>query len=112
MTSLLLLTNDLLPSAEVLPALGLLSHQVRVMPAEATALLRAPACDALLVDGRRDLPAVRGLTRLLRQQAVAETLRLAAGADLALVGVGGTDDDATIETAGIAPMDVLEAVYA
>jgi DNA-binding response OmpR family regulator len=67
---LILLTRAMEPSAEVLPALGLLAHHVRTMPAEATALLDAPACDALLVDGRRDLPAVRGLTRLLRQTGV------------------------------------------
>ena len=67
---LLLLTRAMEPSAEVLPALGLLAHHVRTMPAEPTALLHAPACDALLVDGRRDLPAVRGLTRLLRQTGV------------------------------------------
>ena len=67
---LLLLTRAMEPSAEVLPALGLLAHHVRTMPAEATALLNAPACDALLVDGRRDLPAVRGLTRLLRQTGI------------------------------------------
>ena len=34
MARLLLLTNALAPSAEVLPALGLLPHQVRVLPAE------------------------------------------------------------------------------
>jgi len=64
---LILLTRAMESSAEVLPALGLLAHHVHTMPAEATALLNAPACDALLIDGRRDLPAVRGLTRLLRQ---------------------------------------------
>ena len=42
MSTLLLLTNALLPSSEVLPALGLLSHQVRVLPAEGTALLIPP----------------------------------------------------------------------
>ena len=67
---LLLLTRAMEPSAEVLPALGLLAHQVRTLPAEATALLEAPSCDALLIDGRRDLPAVRGLTRLIRQTGV------------------------------------------
>ncbi|MFM7146633.1 MAG: winged-helix domain-containing protein [Actinomycetales bacterium] len=64
---LVLLTRAVEPSAEVLPALGLLAHHVRTMPAEPTALLEAPHCDALLVDGRRDLPTVRSLTRLLRQ---------------------------------------------
>ena len=60
MSQLLLLTNALQPSTEVLPALGLLMHQVRVAPAEASALIDAPSCDAIVVDGRRDLPHVRG----------------------------------------------------
>lgn len=64
---LLLLTRAMEPSAEVIPALGLLAHQVRTMSAEPAALLEAPSADAILVDGRRDLPAVRGLCRLLRQ---------------------------------------------
>ena len=42
-STLLLLTNALLPSSEVLPALGLLSHQVRVLPAEAHRPARRPA---------------------------------------------------------------------
>ncbi len=73
---LILLTRAMESSSEVLPALGLLAHHVRTMPAEPTALLNAPACDALLVDGRRDLPAVRGLTRLLRQTGVSVPLLL------------------------------------
>ncbi len=63
---LVLLTRAMEPSAEVLPALALLAHHVRTLTAEPTALLNAPDCDALLVDGRRDLPAVRGLCRLIR----------------------------------------------
>ena len=66
MATLLLLTNAMQPSAEVLPALGLLSHAVRVAPLEISAMLdRAPA-DAVLVDARRDLIAARSLTRLLQ----------------------------------------------
>lgn len=42
MSNLLLLTNALEPSAEVLPALGLLLHSVRVAPAEASALIDTP----------------------------------------------------------------------
>jgi DNA-binding transcriptional regulator LsrR (DeoR family) len=38
--------------------------------------------------------------KLLRQQAVFETLRLAATADIALVGVGGTDDACTMVRTG------------
>ena len=60
MSRLLLMTASLGPSGEVLPALGLLAHHVRVLPAEASALLNAPKSDALLIDGRRDLAAHPG----------------------------------------------------
>ena len=66
MSSVLLMTDAVEPSDHVLPALGLLGHQVRVLPAEAAALLDAPAGDLLLVDGRRDLPGARSLCRVLR----------------------------------------------
>lgn len=66
MSSVLLMTDAVEPSDHVLPALGLLSHQVRVLPAEAAALIDAPAGDLLLVDGRRDLPGARSLCRVLR----------------------------------------------
>ena len=62
MSQLLLLTNALAPSAEVLPALGLLGHAVRVLPAEPAALVDAPPADFVLVDDGREplraLPAV------------------------------------------------------
>ena len=66
MAHLLLLTNALAPSAEVLPALGLLSHHVRILPAEATALIDAPPADAVLVDARRELAMARSLCRVIR----------------------------------------------
>lgn len=66
MSSVLLLTDAVEPSDHVLPALGLLAHQVRVMPAEATALLDPVSADLILVDGRNDLPGVRGLCKVLR----------------------------------------------
>lgn len=66
MSNLLLLTNALEPSAEVLPALGLLLHPVRVAPAEASALIDAPPADVVLVDARRELVQAKSLCRLLR----------------------------------------------
>jgi DNA-binding response OmpR family regulator len=66
MARLLLLTNALAPSAEVLPALGLLSHHVRILPAEPSALVDAPPDDAVLLDARRDLAAARSLCRVLK----------------------------------------------
>jgi DNA-binding response OmpR family regulator len=66
LSSLLLLTNALEPSDEVLPALGLLLHSIRVAPAEASALIDAPPADVILVDARRDLVQAKSLCRLLR----------------------------------------------
>ena len=50
MSSLLMLTSALRPSADVLPALALLPHSVKILPAEGSALLQAPDCDLILVD--------------------------------------------------------------
>ena len=66
MSTLLLMTNALQPSAEVLPSLALLNHQVTVLAAEGSALLDAPEGQALLVDGRHDLAQARDLCRLIR----------------------------------------------
>ena len=48
LSTLLLLTNALQPSAEVLPGLALLGHQVKILPAEGSALLEAPDSDLVL----------------------------------------------------------------
>jgi len=63
---LLLLTPSTGGSAQVLPALGLLAHRVRVLPVEPSALLDAPDADVLLLDARRDLATARSTCRLLR----------------------------------------------
>ena len=65
MSELLVLTNALEPAAGIVPALGLLLHGVRVAPAEASALLDAPAADVVLVDARTDLAHARSLCRVL-----------------------------------------------
>ena len=61
MAHLLLLTNTLAPSAEVVPALGLLSHHVRILPAEASVLVDAPQADVVIVDARRELAMAKSL---------------------------------------------------
>ena len=66
MSDLLLITAALEPSAEILPALGLLLHPVRVLPADASALVEAPPADAVLVDARRDLAQAKSICRLLQ----------------------------------------------
>lgn len=63
---LLLLTDQLGPAAAVLPAIELLTHAVRVMPAEGSVLIDSPPHDVILVDGRISLPHARSMTRLIR----------------------------------------------
>lgn len=94
MAQLLLLTNALEPAAEVLPALGLLRHGVRVAPAEGTALVDLSPADAVLVDGRQELPHARSLCRLLRTTGVSAPLLLVTteGALAAVSGDWGVDD--------------------
>jgi len=105
-SSLLLLTNALQPSAEVLPALGLLLHNVRVAPAEAAALVDAPAADTVLVDGRRDLPQARSLCRLLRSTGPGCPLLLVVTeGGLAAVTAEWGVDDVLLDTAGPAEVE-------
>ncbi|MGV8979415.1 MAG: winged helix-turn-helix transcriptional regulator [Cellulomonas sp.] len=66
MADLLLLTSASGGSAQVLPALGLLSHRVRVLPVEPSALVNAPDADIVVLDARRDLAMARTTCRVLR----------------------------------------------
>ncbi|AXI78303.1 response regulator transcription factor [Peterkaempfera bronchialis] len=106
MSSLLLLTNALQPSAEVLPALGLLLHSVRVAPAEGAALVDTPGADVILVDGRRDLPQIRSLCQLLRSTGPGCPLILVVTeGGLAAVTAEWGIDDVLLDTAGPAEVE-------
>lgn len=106
MSSLLLLTNALQPSAEVLPALGLLLHNVRVAPAEGSALLNTPGADVILIDGRRDLPQVRSLCQLLRSTGPGSPLILVVTeGGLAAVTADWGIDDVLLDTSGPAEVE-------
>ena len=106
MPTLLLLTNALSASADVLPALGLLGHAVRVAPLEVTALLDTPAVDAVLIDARRDLVQARSLCRLLRTTGITTPLFavLTEGGLVALTAEWGVDD-VLLDSAGPAEVD-------
>lgn len=106
MSHLLLLTDSLQASADVLPALALLPHHVRILPAEPTLLLEAPDCDAILVDGRHDLASVRNLCRLLRTTGVDEAVLLVVTeGGLAVVAADWGVDDVVLTTAGPAEVE-------
>ncbi len=106
MSTLLLLTNALSPSADVVPALALLGHSVRVAPLEVSALLSAPQHDAVLVDARRDLAGARSVCRLLRTTGVAAPLFvvLTEGGLVALNAEWGVDD-VLLDSAGPAEVE-------
>ena len=106
MSSLLLLTNALQSSAEMLPALALLPHQVRILPAEPTVLVEAPDCDVVLVDGRHDLASVRSLCRLIRTTGVdVPVIVIVTEGGLTVVAADWGVDDVLLTTAGPAEVE-------
>ena len=106
MASILLLTNAPGPSPDVVPALELLSHQVRILPAQATALLDAEDAQIILVDGRKDLVASRTLCQLLRTTGISRPvlLVLTEGGMAAVSGLWQVDD-VFLDTAGPAEVE-------
>jgi DNA-binding response OmpR family regulator len=106
MARLLLLTGDLAPSSEVLPALALLAHHVRVLPAEASALVETPPTDVVLVDARRELAPARSLCRLMRATGVsAPVVLVVTEGGLAAVSADWGVDDVLLSTAGPAEVE-------
>jgi CheY-like chemotaxis protein len=100
-STLLLLTNALQPSAEIVPALGLLGHHVRVVPAEASALLDVQQPDAVLVDARRELVQARSLTRVIRTTGIGVPLFvIVTEGGLAAVNADWGMDDVLLDSAG------------
>ncbi|MEU4015286.1 MULTISPECIES: response regulator transcription factor [unclassified Microbacterium] len=105
MALVLVLTNAPL-SEQVLPALELLSHKARQIPAEPAQLVNAPDYDVVMVDGRHDLVAAKSLCRLLRATGQDAPLLLVVteGGMSALSGDWGIDD-VLLVTAGPAEID-------
>ena len=106
MANLLLLTNSTGASADVLPALGLLQHTVKISPQEVSLLIDLPPVDCLLLDARRDLVASKSFTKLL----------IATGVDVPIIVItteGGLSainadwgiTDVILDTAGPAELD-------
>ena len=106
MGTLLLLTGALQPSAEVLPALALLGHTVKIRHAEGIALLEAPQTVLLHVDGRQELAHARDLCRLIRTTGTdVPVLLVATEGGLAVVAHDWGMDDVVLHTCGPAELE-------
>jgi DNA-binding response OmpR family regulator len=101
---LLILTSAV--DTEVLPALGLLSHRVRQIPASPASLISAPTCDLIFVDARQDLVSAKSLCKILNTTGINVPLMLVlTEGGLTAVSPDWGVDDVLLETAGPAEVD-------
>jgi DNA-binding response OmpR family regulator len=97
---------------DVLPALGLLSHRVRTIPAEPASLINAPISDVVLLDARKDLVGAKSLAKVLVTTGMSAALILVVteaglpgissewgASDIILEGAGPGEIDARIRIA-------------
>jgi DNA-binding response OmpR family regulator len=101
-----MLTNSTGASADVLPALGLLQHDVRILPAEASVLVDAPTTDCIIIDARRDLPTVKSFTKLITTTGVSTPLIIVTTeGGLSAINADWGITDVILDTAGPAEVD-------
>jgi DNA-binding response OmpR family regulator len=106
MVRILLLTNTMGASAEVLPALALLQHQVKILPAEVSVLVDVPEVDCLLVDARRDLPNTKSFTKLISTTGVSSPIIvITTEGGLSAINADWNVDDVILDTAGPAEVE-------
>lgn len=106
MGTVMLLTNAPGPSLNVLPALGLLPHAVRVVPAQPAALVHAPDADVVLLDARRDLLRARDLAGVIKTTGLScPLLLIVTEGGLAGLHADWGADDFLLDTAGPAEVD-------
>jgi DNA-binding response OmpR family regulator len=106
MAKLLMLTNSMGASADVLPALGLLQHDVRILPAEVSVLIDAPIVDCIFVDARRDLPNTKAFTKLITTTGVSTPIVvITTEGGLSAINSDWQIADVMLDTAGPAEVD-------
>jgi DNA-binding response OmpR family regulator len=106
MAKILMLTNSLGASADVLPALGLLQHDVRILPAEVSVLIDAPIVDCIFVDARRDLPNTKAFTKLITTTGVSTPIVvITTEGGLSAINSDWQIADVILDTAGPAEVD-------
>jgi DNA-binding response OmpR family regulator len=100
-----LLTTAAQPTTEVLPALGLLGHQVNVFEFEVSPLLTGTA-DAVLVDGRFNLASARAFVKVLATAEVSlPIIVVLKEGGLVALSADWPVDDVLLDTAGPAEVD-------
>ena len=106
MARLLLLTNSSGASADVMPSLGLLQHDVKILPIEASVLVEPPVVDCLLIDATRDMPAAKSFTKLITSTGVdVPILVITTEGGLSAINADWGIDDVILDTAGPAEVD-------
>ena len=106
MAKILMLTNSTGASADVLPALGLLQHDVRILPAEASVLVDAPITDCIIIDARRELPTAKSFTKLINTTGVSTPLIIVTTeGGLSAINADWGITDVILDTAGPAEVD-------
>jgi DNA-binding response OmpR family regulator len=106
MAKILMLTNSMGASADVLPALGLLQHDVRILPAEVSVLIDAPIVDCIFVDARRDLPNTKAFTKLITTTGVSTPIVvITTEGGLSAINSDWQIADVMLDTAGPAEVD-------
>jgi DNA-binding response OmpR family regulator len=101
---LLVLTSAV--DSDALPALGLLSHRVRSIPAEPAQLITAPQSDVILVDGRADLASAKSLCKILQTTGITVPLVLVlTEGGLTAVNADWGVSDVILDSAGPAEVD-------
>jgi DNA-binding response OmpR family regulator len=106
MAKILMLTNSTGASADVLLALGLLQHDVRILPAEASVLVDAPITDCIIIDARRDLPTAKSFTKLITTTGVSTPLIIVTTeGGLSAINADWGITDVILDTAGPAEVD-------
>jgi DNA-binding response OmpR family regulator len=104
MAQLLILTPQV--DGDVLPALSLLGHKVRSIPAEPARLISAPPADVILIDARFDLASAKSLCKILTTTGITVPMILIlTEGGLTAVSADWGANDVVLESAGPAEVD-------
>jgi DNA-binding response OmpR family regulator len=106
MAKILILSNASGGSADLLPALTMLQHEVRILPAEVSVLVDAPITDCIFIDARRDLPNTKAFTKLITTTGVSTPIIvITTEGGLSAINADWGIEDVILDTAGPAEVD-------